>query len=62
MTNILLEGYDINAPWLMDSLKPYIKPFHKVAIVALAFRDTRVKNLDDWNALGMIKKAKMISF
>ena len=51
MTNILLEGYDINAPWLMDSLKPYIKPFHKVSIVALAFRDTRVKNLDDWNAL-----------
>ena len=51
MTNILLEGYDINAPWLMDSLKLYVKPFHKVAIIALAFRDARVKNLDDWNAL-----------
>ena len=33
MTNILLEGYDINAPWLMDSLKPYVKPFHKAAII-----------------------------
>lgn len=51
MINILLEGYDINAPWLMDSLKLYIKPFHKAAIIALAFRDTCVKNLDDWNAL-----------
>jgi len=51
MTNILLEGYEINAPWLFDSLKDYIKPFQKVAIIALAFRDTRVKNLDDWNAL-----------
>ena len=51
MTNILLEGYDINAPWLMGSLKPYIKPFHKVAVVALAFRDSRVKKPDDWNEL-----------
>lgn len=51
MTNILLEGYDISSPWLFDSLKAYIKPFHKVVILALAFRDTRVKNLDDWNAL-----------
>lgn len=51
MTNILLEGYEINAPWLFDSLKDYIRPFQKVVIIALAFRDTRVKNLDDWNAL-----------
>lgn len=51
MTNILLEGYDINAPWLFDSLKAYIKPFHKVAILALAFRDARVKSLAEWKAL-----------
>ena len=51
MTNILLEGYDINAPWLTESLKRFIKPFHRVAVVALAFRDSRVKNLEDWNAL-----------
>lgn len=51
MTNILLEGYDINAPWLLDSLRPHIKPFHSVAVIALAFRDSQVKSLDDWNAL-----------
>ena len=50
MTNILLEGYDINTPWLKDPLRQYVKPFHKVAVIALAFRDTRIKNLDDWNA------------
>ena len=51
MTNILLEGYDINAPWLLETLKGYIMPSHKVAVIALAFRDSRVKNLDDWNSL-----------
>ena len=51
MTNILLEGYDINAPWLLETLKRYILPSHKVAVIALAFRDSRVKNIDDWNAL-----------
>ncbi len=29
MTNSLLEGYDINAPWLLESLKDYTMPFHK---------------------------------
>ncbi len=51
MTNILSKGYEISAPWLFDSLKAYIKPFQKVAILALAFRDSRIKNLADWNAL-----------
>ena len=51
MTNILLEGYDINAPWLLESLKAYIKPFQSVNVIALAFRDARVKNLEDWNSL-----------
>ena len=46
-----MEGYEISSPWLFDSLKAYIKPHHKVAIIALAFRDARVKNLEDWNAL-----------
>ena len=26
MINILLEGFDIDAPWLYDELKNYIKP------------------------------------
>lgn len=51
MINILLEGYDIAAPWLYENLKNYIKPEHKVAVVAFSFRDDRVKSLDDWKAL-----------
>lgn len=51
MINILLEGYDIDAPWLYPDLKPYIQPHHRVAVVAFSFRDYRVKSLSDWNAL-----------
>ena len=51
MVNILLEGYDIDAPWLYEELKKYIKPIHKVAVVAFSFRDSRVKSLADWNVL-----------
>ena len=51
MINILTEGYDINAPWLFDALKAYVRPSHTVAVVALAFRDSVVKNADDWNLL-----------
>lgn len=51
MTNILLEGYDIDAAWLYDVLKNYIKPDHSVAVIAFSFRDNRVKSLEDWNAL-----------
>ena len=51
MVNILLEGYDIDAPWLYDELKNYIQPTHRVAIIAFSFRDSRVKSLDDWNNL-----------
>ena len=51
MVNILLEGYDIDAPWLYDELKNYIQPTHRVAIIAFSFRDSRVKSLEDWNNL-----------
>lgn len=51
MINILLEGYNIDAPWLRDELKSYIKPHHSVAVVAFSFRDSRVKSLADWNSL-----------
>lgn len=33
MINILLEGYEINAPWIYDDLKKYIIPDHSVAEV-----------------------------
>lgn len=51
MINILLEGYDIDAAWLYDELKKYIKPTHLVAVVAFSFRENRVKSITDWNSL-----------
>lgn len=51
MINILLEGYDINAPWLYKNLKNYIMPDYSVAVVAFSFRDSEVKSLSDWNDL-----------
>ncbi len=51
MTNILLEGYEIDAPWLYPELRNYIKPDQSVVVVALSFRDNRVKSLEDWNLL-----------
>ncbi len=51
MINILLEGYDIDALWLYDELKKYIKPTHSVAVVAFSFRDNRVRSIADWNVL-----------
>lgn len=51
MVNILLEGYDIAAPYLKSELSRHIKPENTVAVVALSFRDSRVKSLEDWNRL-----------
>ena len=51
MIHILLEGYNLSAPWLYKELKKYIKPFHKVAVVAFSFRDSQVKSLADWELL-----------
>lgn len=51
MVNILLEGYDIDATWLYDDLKNYIKPNNSVAIVAFSFRDNQVRSISDWNEL-----------
>lgn len=51
MTNILLEGFDIDAPWLYRELKNYIKPDYTVAVVAFSFRDNKTRCLADWNEL-----------
>ena len=51
MVNILLEGYDIDAPWLLGDLRPYIRPSDRVAVVAFSFRDNRVKTAGDWDRL-----------
>ena len=59
MINILLEGYDIDAGWLYDELKKYIKPTYSVAVVAFSFRDNRVKSLADWNLLYSKENGKL---
>lgn len=59
MINILLEGYDINAAWLFDDLKRYIKPGHTAAVVAFAFRDNCVKTIEDWNLLYGREKGRL---
>lgn len=51
MINILLEGYEINAPWLYDDLKKYILPNQSIAVIAFSFRDNEVKNSKDWDSL-----------
>ncbi len=51
MINILLEGYEINVPWLYDDLKKYILPDYSVAVMAFSFRDSEVKNSKDWDSL-----------
>lgn len=51
MINILLDVYNIENPHLYCELKNYIKPNHSVAVIALAFRDSQVKSLADWNLL-----------
>lgn len=61
MINILLEGFDIDTPWLYDELKNYIKPYHSVAVVAFSFRDNCVKSLSDWDALYGKDKGKYYS-
>lgn len=61
MVNILLEGYDLDAAWLYDDLKAYIKPDYKVAVVAFSFRDNRVKNNSDWELLYSKERGKYYS-
>ncbi len=51
MVNILLEGYDIDAPWLYGALRPHIRPSDRVAVIAFSFRDNRVKSAEDWDRL-----------
>lgn len=58
MVNILLEGYDISAPYLCGELKKYINQSSSVAVIALSFRDSQVKSLSDWKALYGRRKGK----
>ncbi len=51
MVNILLESFDISSPWLYNQLKEYLKSQYEVAVIAFSFRDSHVKNIDDWKTL-----------
>ncbi len=51
MTHILLENYHIDSDLLYPALKPCLRPSDRVAVIAFAFRDTRVRSVADWNAL-----------
>ena len=49
MVNILLEGYEIDRPWLYGELRNYIHPNSRVAVIAFSFRDVRIPDANAWN-------------
>lgn len=51
MVNILLESYNLTEPFLVDALKPYIKPCHRVAIVAFSFLPSQASTQQQWLTL-----------
>lgn len=51
MINIMLEGYDMGADWLRGELSRYVKPGDKVVVIAFSFRDSRVRDAQDWDRL-----------
>jgi peptidase E len=51
MTNILLSNYDISQEWCYPTLKEYIKPNSKVAVIAYSFRDSEVPDAAAWQNL-----------
>ena len=48
MVNVLLESYNLTDPFLYDALKHYIKPHHRVAIVAFSFLPSQATTLEQW--------------
>ena len=57
MVNVLLESYDLTAPFLVEELRKYIKPGNRVAIVAFSFLPSQASNLEQW--LGLYGKEGM---
>ena len=51
MVNVLLESYDLTAPFLFEKLRKYIKPDDRVAIVAFSFLPSQAGNLSQWEDL-----------
>ncbi len=51
MVNVLLESYDLTAPFLAPKLHKYLKPGSRVAIVAFSFLPSQAANLSQWEEL-----------
>lgn len=51
MVNILCNRYTIDHDWCFPKFKEYLKPNHKVVVIAFSFRDSKVKSLSDWKTL-----------
>ena len=51
MKNLLLEGYDLQADYLQQALRPLLNPNHRVAVIPFSFRDDRIRSAEDWNQL-----------
>ena len=49
--NVLLENYDLAAPYLRNALGKYLKRGNKVAIVAFSFLPKQASNLKQWETL-----------
>lgn len=51
MVNVLLESYDLTAAYLYPTLKEYIHPGDRVAIVAFSFLPSQAGCLEEWEGL-----------
>ena len=51
MIHILNNIHGYNAPWCFEEFKKIIKPEHKIAIIAFAFRETKIPNAEVWELL-----------
>jgi len=46
--NVLLESYDLTAPFLVQELRKHIKPEDRVTIIAFSFLPSQASNLTEW--------------
>ena len=49
MIHILNNVHTYNADWCFDDFKKIIKPHHRIAIIALAFREQKIPNAAVWD-------------
>ena len=50
MIHILNNIHEYNAEWCFKEFQQIIKPEHRIAIVAFAFRDTKIPNTEVWDS------------